>query len=461
MEKERLSLAGMNLFKEIVESSSEAIAVGYSDGRVIYMNPSCEKLFGWSLKDALDLNFYDYCAPESVEMIARDVVPSLVKGKGWQGALEVFDTRGRSFPLRVHVDTFKRQEIEPIYGFALMHDMSDQKQMNENLQTYERIVSATSDLISIIDKNYRYQVVNEAYLTVFRRNYEDIVGRHVSELLGEEAFRTIAKPNLDKCFRGETVKYDRWFETEDGRRKYVSVTFSPYCDTSRTITGAVANIRDMTERKLAEDEIKSSLSEKEVLLQEIHHRVKNNMQVISSLIGIQEEMQTDDQLKTIFQETQSRVRAMALIHEILYESQNLASIDMAEYVRRLATTLIGTYAPPKGIVEVNVNSEDIALRIDRVIPCGLIIHELMINALKYAFQDGRDGDITVEAKTVDEGEVVLIIEDNGIGLPPHVSLENTPTLGLQLVVGLVKNQLRGSITAQNAKGAKFTIRFEK
>ncbi|MCL4294917.1 MAG: PAS domain-containing protein [Anaerolineae bacterium] len=214
---------------------------------------------------------------------------------------------------------------------------------------------------------------------------------------------------------------------------------------------------DVTARKRAEEQLKTSLHEKEILLKEIHHRVKNNMQVISSLLNLQSNYVSDSQALEIFQESQNRVRSMALIHEKLYSSKNLAEIDLGEYVNDLVTYLFRSYkAHGKGIT-LKVQAEDVHLGIDAAVPCGLIINELISNALKHAFPNNYPGEILVELQK-DQQQISLCVSDNGIGFPTDLDFQNTNSLGLQLVNTLV-GQLDGTIELQNGSGTIFKINF--
>lgn len=221
---------------------------------------------------------------------------------------------------------------------------------------------------------------------------------------------------------------------------------------------------ELTERKLAEKKLLSSLREKEVLLKEIHHRVKNNLQIISSLLNLQQELVKDAQAHQMFQESQNRVRSMALIHETLYRSEDLAKIDVSEYIHNLAQNLFRSFKVSQESVKLNIHVENVFLDINTAIPCGLIINELVSNSLKHAFpvpdteKIDRSNEININLEKVNSRQLELIVEDNGISLPSDIDLKKTNTLGLQLVNTLAE-QLKGSVNLDLARGTKFTIVF--
>ena len=229
---------------------------------------------------------------------------------------------------------------------------------------------------------------------------------------------------------------------------------------------ALANARlyeraqhEIADRKRAEERLQISLREKEVLLKEIHHRVKNNLQVVSSLLSLQALRVQDATSPEVLRESQNRIKSMALIHEELYQSQDLAWVDFGEYVRHLTTHLFRAYQVHPGLIALYVSvSEDIKLGIDTAIPCGLIVNELVSNAFKHAFAGGRSGEVRVDLERSSSRQLILWVSDNGSGFPAEVDYRNTESLGLQLVTTLV-DQLAGTIELDREGGTRFKITF--
>jgi two-component sensor histidine kinase len=215
--------------------------------------------------------------------------------------------------------------------------------------------------------------------------------------------------------------------------------------------------QEIAERKRAEEQIKASLKEKEMLLKEIHHRVKNNLQVISSLLYLQSQNIVDKPLLEMFLDSRNRVRSMALVHERLYQSRDLARVDFAEYIRNLVSYLFRSYEVHSNVIKQKINIADVSLGIDAAVPCGLILNELVSNSLKHAFPDGRVGEIRIGLSS-DNGKFTLMVSDNGVGFPKDLDLRNTQSLGLQLVNTLVE-QLEGTIELDRSGGTAFEITF--
>jgi PAS domain S-box-containing protein len=218
--------------------------------------------------------------------------------------------------------------------------------------------------------------------------------------------------------------------------------------------------QDITVRKLAQERILASLREKEMLLKEIHHRVKNNLQIISSLLNLQMAHIDDKKLIPLFRKSQNRVRTMALIHEKLYRSDNLAYIDFGAYLRDLANSLFRSYHTSASRARLDIDAEPITFGIDTAVPCGLLLNELVSNALKYAFPDGREGTVRIELHQNDEKTCTLIVADTGVGLPDGFDIQQTETLGMELIRSLAK-QLDGTLEVGNDGGARFVITFKR
>lgn len=215
---------------------------------------------------------------------------------------------------------------------------------------------------------------------------------------------------------------------------------------------------EIEERQQVQTQLAASLDEKEVLLKEVHHRVKNNLQVISSMLNLQSSTVSNEAALGVFQDSQNRVRSMALIHEKLYQSGSLAQIDFCDYVTNLVDYFQRSYQSPG--IRIKVDDDPIYLGIDTAVPCGLILNELVSNALKHAFPKGQTGNIVVELGYYQEREISLRVSDNGIGLPPDLDYSQTTSLGLQLVNSLVA-QINGRLQLESTIGTAFTVLFSE
>ena len=287
-------------------------------------------------------------------------------------------------------------------------------------------------------------------------------------LLGDAASKSIGKSIEEVWPKG--VNQMKLVDDRDKHKEIVlgqgdkqciyDINISPLTDWGGRTISRVVVLRDITERKRAEEKIKTSLQEKEVLLREVHHRVKNNMQIISSLLSLQSGYIKDKTQTEMIKESQNRIKSMALIHEKLYQSENLTDIDFNEYIEALVRGLVRSYGVNAARIAVKIEVEDISVGIDAAIPCGLIINELVSNALKHAFPNSRKGEIIVVFRSANE-HIELRVIDNGVGIPEDIDFETTNSLGLHLVAILAEDQLEGEITLDRSKGAAFHIRFKE
>ncbi|HET7776458.1 MAG TPA: histidine kinase dimerization/phosphoacceptor domain -containing protein, partial [Azospira sp.] len=250
---------------------------------------------------------------------------------------------------------------------------------------------------------------------------------------------------------------DLYARRRDGSEFPVEIGLNPI-ETEAGVM-VLASIVDITERQRAQQKLESALQEKTVLLNEVHHRVKNNLQIISSLLNLQATHTADPRLGAILAESQSRVRAMALTHQLLYERKDYSRIDLGEYLERLAQLLLSSYREDSSHIALRraLPSTPLFIDLERAIPCGLMVNELVINAFKHAFPGGRTGEVRIDLHTADD-KLLLSVSDDGVGLPAGFDLTRVKSLGLQLVP-LLAEQLGATFTVESGRGARFSLRF--
>jgi PAS domain S-box-containing protein len=220
-------------------------------------------------------------------------------------------------------------------------------------------------------------------------------------------------------------------------------------------------ITDITDRKMIDQQLQASLKEKEVLLQEVHHRVKNNMQVMISMINLQCEKIEDKQICDELNKIADRINSMVLVHDQLYKSKDFLKVDINEYIHRIAQNLFVSHGVDTAKISLKIGKSDIALSLDSAISCGLIITELITNSLKYAFPKNRKGEIRVEFGYLGDGQLEMLMSDDGVGMPAYFDFRGSDTLGIKIANALAENQLGGTITLDSTKGTKFLIRFKE
>jgi two-component system, sensor histidine kinase PdtaS len=288
----------------------------------------------------------------------------------------------------------------------------------------------------------------------------ELVGQPV-ELLVPERYRH-AHPNYRKGFQKDATARpmgagrDLSGRRKDGSEFPVEIGINPVDTGGGPMILTV--ILDLSERKQSEQRIHAALQEKELLLEEVHHRVKNNLQVIHSLLDLQVLKIKDPDLVGMLRDSQNRIRSMSMIHQTLYQSHDFAKVDFQQFLGELLPKLMESYGTVAGHVVIEVEANQVRLPINEAIPCGLIVNELVSNALKHGFPDQRRGGVRVDLKHDAQGEVVLSISNDGAPIPEELNLERSGTLGLQLVQ-LLTRQMRGKLEVQRSNPTRFTLRF--
>lgn len=347
--------------------------------------------------------------------------------------------------------------------YEMAIDITDQKQAEEALRESEqkfRSIAECSPNMIFINKKGRIVYAN--------KRCEEIMGYKQKEfysldfdflnLISLESRGQLMK-SFNQHLKGHELEpYEYSLITKDGRiiDSIITTKLIDY-EAEKAILGIVT---DITKRKRAEKKMRASLKEKEVLLLEIHHRAKNNMQVISSLLNLQSLYVKDKNALEMFRETQDRVRLMVLVHEKLYRSDDVGKINFVQYTKELATYLYQSYCMDQEKIKMKMNVDGVFLDINTAVPCGLIINELITNSLKHAFPNGRKGEVCLDLFPVNNSKYCLTVRDNGVQFPKNINFRKTETLGMQLV-NLLVEQLEGTVMLRRKEGTEFKISFNE
>jgi PAS domain S-box-containing protein len=430
-----------NLFDKI----SSGVMVINSQKRIIDINPAARELL--KINQELIGCFVEEKLDQFSELYPLDNIKSEIKR-------EIYLKKP---PLWLDLQIISLDKEEQRLGWLItFRNISARKKAESSLKNsemeYRDLVDNSLIGIYKTDLEGNLLFANDALRDIFGYNKSD----DISDLMISSRYK-----NLDeRKFILKKLK-------EEGKIKEYEVEFlkksqeTIYIILSATIEGDSISgmIMDITEKKKIEKQIKSSLHEKEMLLKEIHHRVKNNLMVISSLLSLQSRYIKDEESKNIFKESQNRARSMALIHELLYQSNDLKKIDFGYYIRTLTNELFRMYVTDQSLIKLNMNVEEVMVDINTAIPLGLIVNELVSNSMKHAFPNDKSGEINIEFRS-NNGIYTMIVADNGVGFPEDYNIENTDTLGLRIVNSLTE-QIEGKITIERVNGTKFTIVFRE
>jgi two-component sensor histidine kinase/PAS domain-containing protein len=345
----------------------------------------------------------------------------------------------------------------------LVREIEERKQAEEAMRESERMLNATGKMGKIGGWEFDVETLQQTWTEEVYRIHEVDFSFNPDVEKGVSFYHPESRPHIEKAVQraidhGEPFDMELRFITAKGNHRWVRAMGEAIQKQGKTLK-VFGTFQDITARKQAENKLTASLKEKELLLQEIHHRVKNNMQVISSLLKLQAETIKDETLRAPFRDSEHRVRAMSLVHEKLYQAKDLAHVPFRDYLQSLIRYLYQSSTPKAGTIELVTEIEDLPLAITHAIPCGLITNELLSNAFTHAFPGERTGTITIGLRSPEPHTYELTVSDDGIGLPEAIDLHTTTSLGLHLVTILVEDQLKGEITVERTGGTTFHIVF--
>lgn len=448
-------------YQRLFETAKDGmIVIDAETGRVSDVNPYFLELTGYSRDEVTGRPLTGISALQT-----------------WNGAAEFMNRLRHENVVRINASIAtrygRRVDVELVgnrYGIGNqevvqvnIRDITDRKRsedaLRESDERFRLFVKSVQDYAMFqMDLSGRITTWNPGVQRLLGYEQEEFVGQHSSRLFTPEDMAAgEAERELETTRATGHAQDERWHVRKDGSRFFASGVLTAIQDESGRLRGFAKIMRDVTERQAAEERIRSSLAEKETLLKEIHHRVKNNLQVITSLLKLQSDAVRDPQAIELFDEMYGRVRSIAAIHEMLYRSDNLARLDFGAYLQKITQDLIAFYRVDPQKIRVHTNVHSAFLDITQAVPCGLIVNELITNSLKHAFVDNRPGLIQVSL-VKNEREVELTVADNGVGLPLEIEPGQAVSMGLQLVYLLV-DQIQGKLVIDRSQGTRVAIRF--
>jgi PAS domain S-box-containing protein len=450
-------------YRRIVETANEGIWAMDSEYRTTFVNRRMADLLGYAPEEMLGQRVDAF-------MLAEDLGDHGAKmARRVQGEGSVYERRfrrkdGEALWTIVSATALRDENGQFAGSFAMFTDITQRKQGEEKLRQSEANLSAlienTDDIIVSRDREKRTIVFNSSFARIVQKLFgiEAEPGIRTTDYL-PEPHRIHWENILDKTFAGESHR-EQFAWDFDGDIRYYELSLNPI-RVGNEIIGSTEFTRDITDQKRIEESLRHSLEEKETLLREVHHRVKNNLAAIIGLLELQQSHQTDPQILMLLTEGSNRIRSMALVHEMLYQSGTLSQIDFHAYLQALVGQLCSSFDPYNAI-HFSVAADGVWMDLDTAIPCGLIVNELVVNAFKYAFPPDQPrssaGEISITV-VQDGAAYQLVVADNGVGLPAGLDWTTTKTLGLRLVRMLGQHELQGQIEFNGAHGACFSLRF--
>jgi PAS domain S-box-containing protein len=468
-----------NLLQTILDSMGDGLLVADTDGQFLIFNPSAKRILRMAsiefsaLNGTTDSNLYtsDRITPYPSEKLP---LYRAIRGEAIDDA-EIFIPNPETLEgvwLSITSRPIKDRTGKILGGVLTFRNTTERNLMEEVLRQREHefrtLVEHSPDIIARLDSQLRHLYVNPAVEQVTGISRKNIIGKTYRELNFPEDLLALVEESGRSVFEtGEEKIVEFNLTTPDGE-KYYRLRIVPELDENGKVMSILTISPEITTIKEAETQIKASLKEKEVLLKEIHHRVKNNLYVVASLLELQADSFHDPQVNKVFEDSQHRIYSMALIHEKLYRSENLAQINFGDYLEDLVANLFASYNLQEKQIQLIINAEPIFLNIETATPCGLIVNELVSNTIKHAFSARREGFLRVDfyrdnsadsSKNCDSN-LHLIVSDNGVGFPENINFQETTSMGFQVICTLTE-QLEGTIELDRTNGTSFLLEFKE
>ncbi len=448
-------------------ATNMSIAATDIDYRIMFYNSMAEDIFGYTAEEVIGKTVLEIHLKEKVDTARFEKAVQIVKDTG-QYNYTVIQEREEGTRIVDSCVTGIKDDKGGIVGYVLMsQDVTERRQAEEKIKTsQENLIKAQeiaklgswvwdieNNILEWSDEIYRIFGLSPQE---FDATYEAFINSvHPDD-------RALVTQSVDAAVNdNKPYNIDHRIILPDGTERVVHEQAEVLFDEDGNPVSMSGTVQDITERKIAEQKIQKSLNEKEILLAEIHHRVKNNMAVISSLLRLQSTKVFANEDERMFMDSISRIRSMALVHEKLYRATDFTDIDFSEYLDSLIDEIMSTYNVSKSYISISVDiDKGLFLSIEISVPLGLLINELLVNAIKHAFPADTKGTINVSLQHVDDETAKLVIKDNGIGMSERINIEASDSLGLQIVNSLA-HQLDGEISFECDKGTEFCIVFSK
>ncbi len=450
-------------FRAIFNQAAVGIAQVARDGWWLLVNQRLCDIVGYTQEEMRSLCFQNLTHPNDLDTYLEYANQILA------GEIQTYSVEQRYFRkdgviiwIHLTMSLVSESSQEPKYFIGVIRDISDRKRMEEALGESEQRFRLMADTVPVMI----WESGTDKLCNYFNKVWLEFTGRTITQAMGNEQFLCVHPEDREFCLQTYINAFDtqQEFTIEyrllrfDGEYRWILDTGIPRFTLDGRFVGYIGSGVDISDRKQAEEQIQASLVEKEVLLKEIYHRVKNNLQVISSLLNLQSEYIEDDRDLEIFRQSQMRIESMALVHEKLYQAKDLSMINFGDYIRDLVASLFSSYEVNTDAITLTININDIFLGLDVAIPCGLIVNELVSNSLKYAFPTKQYGKIHIFMLSNNDNQFTLSVSDNGISLPLDFDIKNITTLGLQLVDALT-HQLSGNLDLNRNSGLEVKIIF--
>lgn len=448
------------LLKKSVEMLSTGITISELDGHISYLSPSAAEMHGYTVEELLGRNVGVFMpgGEGGSERVVK-TPDEVASWKEWSREIEEVRRDGSVFPVLLKSLPVEDPDGKSFHMITTSEDITQRKRAEKRILLQAQMIELLKDSLVSTDLEGFVKTWNRGAENLFGYTAFEAIGKHISFVYPPEehgALESLIAELKEKGVHETEARMKR----KSGEKFYAILSLSMISDEQGEATGMLGYSIDVTARKQMEEDLRQAVEDKDVLMKEIHHRTKNNMAVIQSLLNLQSGRMKDKAAMSSLNESAHRVKTLSTIHESLYSTGDLTSINIRSYLQSLATDLFNAFGADPSRVTLKINLPDIKMDVDQVIPIGLIVNELLTNVFKYAFPDGKEGEVLLELSDSDEETFELQVADTGIGLPGDLDISNPKSLGLQLVSSL-SAQIRGRLSVSSENGTAFRIIFKK
>ena len=447
-------------YRTIIENINDALIIHDFKGKIIDINENTCKLFGYDHHKIIGKKFSKFTTKESAKKIKSQLKQLIKEG------FMVFDSEakksdGAIVPINISAKVVSKKDNGIIQSF--IRDITNRKQADEALreskEKYHNLIEGTFDIVQSVNPDGSFNFVNRAWHETLGYTKNDLKKITLFDIIHPESLQK-CKKLFSKVITGESITdIEASFISKDGRKILIEGNVKPRFLNDKIIA-THGFFRDVTDRKRTDEKLQSSLREKEVLLREIHHRVKNNLQIISSLLDMGSMRTSNHEAIDLFTDASAKVHTMAIIHSQLYRSERFDQIDMESHIQELVDYLSQTYAAKKGFVTSIIEQSHVRLPVIQAIPCALALNEAIANSFKHAFKEVQKGTIVISMQRSADNTIFIRGKDDGIGIPKEIDIHRADSLGLKLMRNLVQEQLNGKLQVKRNKGTEIIIEFK-
>ncbi|MFI5211997.1 MAG: sensor histidine kinase [Ignavibacteria bacterium] len=444
--------------RSMLEYSNDIITILDEKGFILYDSPSVEKILGYAQHELVGRNAFEFIHKDDIKDVYAFYNERL-KIPERSTSIEYRFLKKDGNYIFLESSGINVEDNRYLNGIVVnSRDVTEKRKNEIIIKKLTAAIEQSSNTIVITDVEGNIEYVNKKFEDLTGYSKDEIKGVNPRILQSGETSDLEYRKMWTAILTGNVWQGEFLNRKKDGTHYWEKIKITPVVDHNDIITNFIAIKDDITENKMHDEQLKKALKEKEIMLKEIHHRVKNNLQIVISLLNLQASSVEDPKLKSQLIISQNRVRSMALIHQLLYRSHDLSSIGIEDYLYSISGQLLSAYGDLKDRIEIKINAAGIFFNIENAVPFGLLVNELITNSLKHGFPSSKKGFINIDLSKEDESNYTLKYSDNGIGLPLTIVNGHVTGFGMYLIETLV-NQLEGTIEHLHTKGTSYKVNF--